>query len=516
MAPEIHFNEKAATEALTWVFDVQSCQLPEGAEAIAYAQSKNIFFGLHTKSRSMLVQFAKPETKVFATQKMKVILCKGGAKEVNFKSVESFDLFHAELFGLVTMNAPRIPTPVQFHNVVDGDEMEQASEATSEASADDGMLSAMDEEADDIPSDAELQAVENVDLFALVCVRPTVYVPSMLEALAMMTAHEKELRAAFGGLTPYLEEKFIRRGLQHVEDVKEEALSRIHADPEIVFWPTGAPPSITVYGKLNMHKERRVQWVLWKAEQTGIKLQYPDSCLQFFAIFKQVSMYHDDNIRLEQFKKAAKLWKSEFNWKELDKATQNLIKSINSGREDCFCVNCGQVLHPSNEYSYCSDFCERQICDCGERKSNKEVMDWGEMGRQQNRVGDFLTLLDLSDMLKQKAVVGLYSKMADVVPEFARLNEKRAALQCCSELSQFMPGLQCKQCEKDFLHLSNVSRWVGLIANDSVTWGHCEIAVQQLKKLKDICPKKTVKFCPKCDTLTRRSLGNFILQLHFK
>ena len=502
MAPEIHFDEKPAAEALTWVFDVQSCHLPEGAEAIAYAQSKNIFFGLHTKSRSMLVQFAKPETKVVATQKMKVILFKGGAEEVNFKAVESFDLFHAEFFGLVAMNAPSIPTPVQFHNVVDGDEMEQASEATSEASAEDGMFSAMDEDADAVPADAELQAVENVDLFALVCERPAVYVPSILEALATESAHEKEHRAAFGGLTPYLEEKFLRRDLQHVEDV-QEALSHIHADPEVVFWPTGAPPSVTVYGKLNMHKERRVQWVLWKAEQIGIELQYPDSCPQFFAIFKQVSMYHDDNIRLEQFKKAAKLWKSEFNWKDLSKYDQNLIKSINSGREDCFCVNCGQVLHPSNKYSYCSDFCERQICDCGMRKSIKEVMDWEEMGRRQHRVGDFLTLLDLADMLKQKAEVSLYSNVADVVPEFVKLNEKRAARQCCSELSQFMPGLQCKQCEKEFLYLSNVSRWVGLIADGKVTWGHCVVAVQQLKKLKDICPKRTVKFCQNCDKNVR-------------
>ena len=125
------------------------------------------------------------------------------------------------------------------------------------------------------------------------------------------------------------------------------------------------------------------------------------------------------------------------------------------------------------------------------------------MGRQQNRVGDFLTLLDLADMLKQKAVVSLYSKMADVVPEFVKLNEKRASRQCCSELSQFMPGLQCKQCEKEYLYLSDISRWVDMIAAGKVTWGHCEVAVQQLEKLKHIRPKRTVKFCQTCDKNVR-------------
>ena len=507
MAPVILFDKNSVSEALTWVFDVQSCNLSEGKKVIEDAQSKNIFFGMRTESRSILVQFPKPETKEFAMRKLKVILGKGGAEEVIFKAVESFDLFHAELFGLVAVNAPSMPTPTRFPDVVEGDDMELASDVTSDASAE--FPDEAEEEPDDVP---ELQAVKKVDLFALACADPTVYVPSMLEALATESVHEKELRASFGTWTPYLEEKFVRRGIQHVEDVQNEALSQIHAERGVFLWPTGVPPFVTVYGKLNMHKERRVQWVLWKAERIGIDLQYPDSCPQFFAIFKQVSMYRDDNIRLEQFKKAAKLWSPEFNWKDLNKATQNLIKSINSGREDFFCCNCGQVLNPKNKYSFCSDFCQSQFCDqCDTMKGVKQVTDWEEMGRRQNRVGDFLTLLDLSDMLKQKAVVGLYSRISDVVPEFAKLNEKRASRQCCSELSQFMPGLQCKQCEKEFLQLSSVSRWVDLIASGKVTWGHCEVAVQQLKKLKDICPKKTVMFCQTCDSRSHDSsqLGCF-------
>jgi hypothetical protein len=520
MAPEIHFDKNPASEAMTWVFDIETCNLSKSEEAIAYAKAKGIFFGLHTESRNMLVQFPKPETREIAVRKLKVILGKGGATDVNFKTVESFDLFHAEFFGLVAVNAPSMPTPTRLPNFVEGDEMELASDATSDASAEDDAsleVSADMEphEAEEEPEDVtELQAVEKVDIFSLACVRPTVYIPSMLEALATETAHEKELRASFGGLTPYLEEKFICRGIQHVEDVKNEALSLIHADREVVLWPTGEPPFVTVYGKLNMHKERRVQWVLWKAERIGIDLQYPDSCPQFFAIFKQVSMYRDDNIRLEQFKKAAKMWSPEFNWKDLHKSMQNLIKSINSGKDDCFCCNCGQVLNPKNKYSFCSDFCQSQFCDrCDTRKSVKQVTDWEEMGRRQNRVGDFLTLLDLSDMLKQKAVVSLYGKTTDVVPEFAKLNEKRAFRKCCSELSQFMPGLQCKQCEKEFLQLSSISRWVDLIASGKVTWGHCEVAVRQLKKLRDICPKKTVMFCQTCDSRSHDSRSHDSSQL---
>ena len=272
-------------------------------------------------------------------------------------------------------------------------------------------------------------------------------------------------------------------------------MSRVNAHSEPILWATGPPPSITCYLKLNMHRDRRVQWVLWKA-RTLTQLDY----FEFFAIFKHVSMYRDNGIRLEQFKKAAKVWRPNFKWKDLDKHTQNRIKNLNNGVDDSFCDNCQQLLAPHNTTSYCSESCASQFCkQCKTRKDVREVLDRDELRLQQRRLGDYRTLTELAVMTLHKDEVSLYKTRADLGPEFRKLDETRLIKKCCPAHASMMADLQCNGCRSAFQHLNKIGNWVDLIASGKVDWTHCEVAAQVVKKLQDLKPMKAEKFCQGCE-----------------
>ena len=498
MSPQIRFDSNGAAEATTWVFEPHACYLSHCGEAISDAKEKGICIGLHVENRAIIVHFPNAESCDSAGKKFKVILAKGGAPEVTFKDVESFDLYHAERWGLVSINAPPMPERVMPERIDRIIEEDDASENEVEI---DRIIE--EESESEVEEDAMDVDAETTDIFALVQLVPQlVLIPSMCRALTMETQAENDFRATMitgGPLSPHLEQVLFSRGLQHVNVIQNTArsiaMNKPVPDQSYIFWLTSPPDFLTAYLKPNMHKARRVVWIVWKAQKLGLQLD----CAIFMALFKQITVFTDNDVRLRQYKMAVKAWQNTFSWKELDKPMQDLIHSINEGKTDCYCKSCNRVLDPKAE-TFCSRQCASNFCVCGTKKDVRQVTDYETLGLLQNRVGNYAPLLELAEMLRFRAEAELCQSMSDVTTMHRALTDKRKAEKCCEALDGLMDDRWCKRCLNEFHHLNRLDRCVHMIASGKVTWGHCEAAAKRLGELKNIVtPKMDEKFCAACE-----------------
>jgi len=118
MAP-IRYHDGSTKEATTWVCQMPVAPVPYFCEALAQARKKSVIIGLHYQSRSVVVHFPQQKQSGDAKSQIRAILGKGGVAKDSVEGVTPFDLFHAESWGLAAVNAPNIPEPAGFGEVVD-------------------------------------------------------------------------------------------------------------------------------------------------------------------------------------------------------------------------------------------------------------------------------------------------------------------------------------------------------------------------------------------------------------
>ena len=494
---ELRYHDDGATRATSWVFKVASCALPTFGFALDHAQKNGHSIGLHMASRSMIVRFASDETKAFAESKMRVIFSKGGAKDVKFESVEALDPFHGESWGLIAMNGPPRMPEEPFDKVIFEDELSDGEEPESDCEE-------PELPAAPIPETLSQQVVpSDPDIFALVAPisRKTIVVPDLVKAMKIEASHEREVRNVLeekgGPLSPWLKERVFPANKQHCLDVQAEyeALARKKpTDP--INWITGpAPRFLDIYFKPNMSLERRVAWIQFKADKLKILLTYP----VFMGFFKQVTDYADPDNRLKMYKTAVNVWRGGgFNWKDLDKATRNLIQNINVDKLDCYCKNCRQVLPVGDTRGFCSKYCSLQYCNCGLKFQTRKVIDNEAWTTQTERLGHYRSLADLVEMLPLKDEVDKYQTLPDINVEFAKLDDLKRDEGCRTGFNGYFPAM-CTRCKTMFTHLGDVQRALDKISTGKVTWGHCDAAKQVLERLESMpIPKMDQKFCETC------------------
>ena len=326
----------------------------------------------------------------------------------------------------------------------------------------------------------------------------------------METRHEKDLRTEMflrgGALSEELEKRLFPRGKGHVEQVQEEARAlakRQTRSESAIWWISDPPPYIVVCTKPNMHMRRRVEWILWKAARLQLELTLP----VFMALFKQASCYVEDENRLKQFKQAVKLWTGKaLDWKDLPSEVRMLVKNINEGKLDCYCKSCRRVLDPKKSGPFCSSSCASLYCSCGVKFSLRVSTDWERLGVLQARLGPYSELLDLACMLECKADVDACRDPGTLCTKFSLLTERRVRERCCTAVEGCMDARWCTRCLSDFQRLNVLGRYVELIHSGKVSWGHCEAAVDRLKKMQEIqVPKLEEKYCSSCEASRKKA-----------
>ena len=427
----------------------------------------------------------------------------GGAAKKMLKKKQALDLYHAESWGIVDVLPPGMPEYID--TLMEEDDSDSEADVPNRSDRDrETMQSSQDVEdidmARDFPETAAALIQKNIFDLAVHVAPRKIIVPGRIDAMLMETTHEKELRASMessgDALTPYLEEVLFPRGLQHAHRVQEEvrALARKKSDVPPILWVTDPPHSITVYDKPNMRKERRVEWIVWKAQKLGLELTLP----VFMALYKQMTPHTDSNGRLNQFKMLVALWqeKPTLEWKDLPDAEKFLIKNINEGKLDCYCKSCGRVLDPKSTEEFCCAACAGNFCRCGARKKSRWVTDYDALEARQKQLGPYTCLVELAAMLQYRADVELCEIPGDITPKFVALTEARRERQCCKAVEGFMDKRWCERCLSEFSRLTSMSRCAEKIRSGKVTWGHCQEASRQLEKLRDMpIPKMEEKYC---------------------
>jgi len=253
--PRLSFDNGNASEATIWVCQIPNCALPYVNETLETDSRQGMSLGIHLESRSVVLHFSKVLTHQHACQRLEAALGKGGALQRCVQGMEALDLYDAEEWGLVQLNAPMLPD--SDDELIEGDEISDVESVAVE--------------------ETQAQASEP-DLFALAIpsAKP-IRVPDALETLDIATQAEEELRADFesaGPLTPYLQEHLFPRSLGHTRSVqdKQRSLARTKSEVDVIRWVTPAPECITVYGKPKMALKRRVEWIQWKAAKLNMEL----------------------------------------------------------------------------------------------------------------------------------------------------------------------------------------------------------------------------------------------------
>ena len=503
MFPEIRFNEGRAAEATTWVCSSPRCTLPYLGEAVQDAVQKGMALGLNVESYSIVLHFSESQSCQDAQRKFQTMLGKGGASQKIIEDVEALDLYHGERWGLVDLAAPLVPSSID--DVLEEDDL---SSDGSEVSHEDDRVSETLEE----PLDEELGILRyQPDIFSLATPeKRTIRIPGISRALTMETRHEKDLRTEMflrgGALSEELEKRLFPRGKGHVEQVQEEARAlakRQTRSESAIWWISDPPPYIVVCTKPNMHMRRRVEWILWKAARLQLELTLP----VFMALFKQASCYVEDENRLKQFKQAVKLWTGKaLDWKDLPSEVRMLVKNINEGKLDCYCKSCRRVLDPKKSGPFCSSSCASLYCSCGVKFSLRVSTDWERLGVLQARLGPYSELLDLACMLECKADVDACRDPGTLCTKFSLLTERRVRERCCTAVEGCMDARWCTRCLSDFQRLNVLGRYVELIHSGKVSWGHCEAAVDRLKKMQEIqVPKLEEKYCSSCEASRKKA-----------
>ena len=511
---ELFFEEGRASEAHTWVCQTGAVRLPYFQEALEQVLRKGVSVGLHLGSRSIVLNFPDAQPAQTVRRKLRTILGQAGAARSCVDKVESFDLFHAESWGLLKVNAPTIPESCDV--LVEEDDLSEEEflqDDVDGAPASECDLGAFPEGSQD--------GVEVLpDIFALVAVEDPaiVRVQSMNRALTRSlcceTPDERSLKTSMeqagGPLTPYLEKllassRGTRSDVHRIQEA-DRALARVKSPDDLasVCWWLGPPPAtVMVCIKPHMGLERRVEWIVWKAQVLRLELTLPI----FMAIFKQVTSYRRSGDRLAQYKLAVEQWRgSSLRWMELPSDERKLIRNISEGFLDCYCKHCRQVLNPGAKSPFCSGHCAAQFCVCGAKFEVRQVIDHVTWERQQNQVGPYHGLVELARMLAVKDDVTLYAGTGSLAAKHDELTRRRGETQCCKAIEGFLDKNWCKACLDEWMRLNYLQRCVGLIRRGDVTWGHCQEAANALQKLADLpVPKMAEKTCPTCEATRKRT-----------
>jgi len=510
---ELIFEEGRASEATTWVCHTGAARLPYFQEALEQVLRKGVSVGLHLESRSIVLNFPEAQSAQAVRRKLQTILGQAGGARRCVEKVESLDLFHAESWGLLKVNAPTIPET--FDILVEEDEL---SEEEFLRDAVEGTVPS--ERALEASEEAQEAAEASSDLFALVSVEDPalVRVQSMNRALTRSlcseTPDERALKTSMaqagGPITPYLEKllassRGTRSDVHRIQEA-DRALARANTpnDLEHVCWWLGPPPeTVSVCVKPHMSLERRVEWIMWKAQHLRMELTLP----VFMAIFKQVTCYRRSGDRLAQYKLAVEQWRgAPLRWMELPSDERKLIRNISDGVLHCYCKHCRQVLRPGGTSLFCSGPCAAHFCACGTEFAVRQVIDHATWERQQNQVGPYHGLVELARMLAVKDDVTLYAGTGSLAAKHDELTQRRRDTKCCKAIEGFLDKNWCKSCLDEWMRLNYLQRCVGLIRRGDVSWGHCQEAAKALQKLAELpVPKMAERTCPSCEISRKRT-----------
>jgi hypothetical protein len=133
---EMHYDGNSAGEATTWVCKASSdLNVPYYNDALEEATKKGVFIGLHKDSLSFVVHWLEPQSALAVRRKLQTILGQGGAAKKAIQSVEAFDLFHAESWGMIKVNCPDLPEPLVEEDDLEESELpEELEESEAEES----------------------------------------------------------------------------------------------------------------------------------------------------------------------------------------------------------------------------------------------------------------------------------------------------------------------------------------------------------------------------------------------
>ena len=186
----IRYKDGDASPATTWVCKMPAGPVPFFGELLRQAGVCGVSLGLHLGSRSVVVHFPEPKQSGDAKSQICTIFGKGGVAKDSVESIAAFDQFHAESWGLAAVNAPKIPEPAEFGDVVD--------EADDSEVSDLGYQSEVESDAGGAPEPVGQELQVMPDLFALAVQEPlAAAVPSYSRTLGMDTAEQAALKEAF-------------------------------------------------------------------------------------------------------------------------------------------------------------------------------------------------------------------------------------------------------------------------------------------------------------------------------
>ena len=509
MAPKLRFQEGRASPAMTWTCRVPNCNITHFGEILSAVLDKGMFIGLEPTSHSMIIQFTTPQTAQGMGRQLASVLRRGGSMDP-IVDIEALDLFHAESWGLVLLHEPKLPERLDV--LVEPEDESEADE--SEADEPEADESEADEpETIQMPLAAVPLLAVPSDIFAVALLTPkTIRVPDMVRALSMESAREKDLRiameAAGGPLSKALKAILLPRGMDHVKQIQDEARALARPrPPNDILWIGNEPEFITVCVKPKMAMERKVQWIVWKAEKLGLDLTLPT----FMGLFKQVAHYSTTTLCLQYFHHAVLIWTGlPLQWKTLDVDVRNLIDNINDGNTECFCKNCKRVLDPNGTSEYCSEDCASQFCRCGEKFDIMMVPDWDRHTIMRNRLGPLGPMMELAGMLRHKSFIEGCPTRMDLGAHYTELSDKRAADKCCNPLIGAVPvfgaafGMGdrpwCDRCLDEYQRLNAIGRCLDRMRREEINWGHCEEAVRRCQRVKAIpTPTMAEKVCKSCE-----------------
>ena len=493
--PELRRSSGNVSEATTWVCKAPDHELPYCGEALNAAVSKGMFIGLHPGSRSVIVHLPEPQQAQRVQRKLQTILGCGASAKVMIERMEALDHFHTEVWGLEKLNRPNIPEVVG--NIIEEDDL---SDSESEP---DVTMDTQDEPFTDETHPSQGPLHQNLFELALPHTQVTHVVPSFLATLNIKSEHERNLFNEFesvGPLTPFLEKALGQRGVAHTLEIQQTVRSSASHYIYPIQWLTDPPSFITVHSKPWMSLKRRVEWILWKANELHMDLTLPT----FMAFFKQMSSYNDSaqgrKWRLTQFKNAVEEWRGHrLDWKGLDADERNLIQHINDGNMDCYCSNCNGVLDPRSRDTYCSDFCKSQFCQgCSKKYLVKQVVDHEATNLKKDQMGPWYALNEMASILPFKSALENVTNIHDVNKGFDDIIQRRAERKCCKHIN-CLPYTLCKQCNVEFKYMTRMQSAFERIRQGDFNWAQCEKASQRLQEiLATPNVMKDVKFCDHC------------------
>ena len=480
MAP-IRYHDGSTKEATTWVCQMPVFPVPYFGEALAQARKKSVIIGLHLQSHSVVVHFPKEKQCGDAKSQIRTIVGKGGAVKGSIERITPFDLFHAESWGLAAVNAPYIPEPVGFGEVVDEAENSEVSDL--------GYQSEVKSDAGEAPEPVGQELQVMPDLFAL-AVPEALAVPSYSRTLGMDTAEQAALRQAFieDNAGPRLLEELFPRGMAHSERVREESALQFKAAVDPIHWLGETPEFLTCY---HVPTHRRCQYIQWKAERLGHELT-PAICM---AIFRQIYNGKCEDRRLATFKGCLKKLLA-LEWKDLESDEKKLITLMNKGKELYHCLACNAVLKAKDE-EFCSAHCASQWC-CGQRLTTKRVQDLDRFELLQNRLGKYSKHLELAGKLQYKEDLDAFTNVHQFSDKFTELNARREERNCCTGHPIFVDA-QCDQCSAENFKLTMLQTLFHQKLRGEFNWSICQRSKDTLQKIRDTpVPMMIVLVCEVC------------------